>query len=93
MPVRLDDTVAQSPTCLAADMGGEVVVMSVERGLYLALDPVGRDIWNRVAAPCTVKSLCGTLLAEYDASAAIIESDVLDLLDTLVEAGVIEVRA
>jgi len=92
VPVSLDSTIAQSPLCLSADVEQEVVLMAVERGLYFALDPIGSDVWRRIAQPRNVKDLCGALLADYDAPLASIETDVLALLDTLAEAGVVDVK-
>ncbi len=93
MPVRLDTAVTQSPNCLAAEVGNELVVMSVSQGSYLALDPIARDIWDRIAVTRSAGDLCDTLAADYDAPPDIIEADVLDLLDTLVNAGMVEVAA
>ncbi len=93
MPVRLDTAVTQSPNCLAANVGEDLVVMSVEHGTYLALDPIARDIWERIAGARSAGDLCDTLAADYDAPPDIIETDVLDLLDTLVKAGMVEVAA
>lgn len=93
MPITLDSLVVQSPLCLSAAMAEEVVLMTVEGGVYFGLDPVGGDIWHRIAAPCLVRDLCTALCADYDGPAAIIEADVLALLTTLTESGVVEVQA
>lgn len=93
MPVTLDTTIVRSPDSLAAEVGDELVVMSVERGLYLALDDIGKDIWQRIAAPLTVGDLCTTLASDYDAPLNAIETDVLALISTLDESGVLEIRS
>ncbi|KAB7768841.1 PqqD family protein [Xanthomonas maliensis] len=74
-------------------MGDELVLMSTERGLYLSLDPIGRDIWSHLEPPCAFATLCDRLSAEYAAPRATIEADVAVLLQTLHEAGAVEIRA
>ena len=36
---------------LATEVGGEMVMMDVEKGVYFGLDPIGTDIWKRLEAP------------------------------------------
>ncbi|PPT92672.1 PqqD family protein [Xanthomonas theicola] len=74
-------------------MGEELVIMSVERGLYFSLDPVGRDVWSRLASPCTFAALCDRLSADYAGPRAAIATDVAALLETLRGAGAVEIRA
>ncbi|WP_307546785.1 PqqD family protein [Xanthomonas sacchari] len=85
--------IAQTPGCLAAEMGEELVIMSPQRGLYLSLDPIGRHIWSMLAAPCTLAALCDRLCTDYAGARTTIEADVVALLDTLRDAGAIEIRA
>ncbi|BAE50267.1 PqqD family protein [Paramagnetospirillum magneticum] len=91
MTIRPDMTIVRSPTCLAAEVGDEVVVMSVERGLYYAFDEISSDIWGRIAEPLSVQSLCQALLLDYDAAPEVIEGDVLAVLTRLREAGLVDV--
>lgn len=77
---------------MSADLGGEIVLMSVESGRYYGLDAIGSDIWMRLAAPLRVDALSAALEADYDAEAGIIARDVLVLLDDLLAHGLIEVR-
>ncbi|MBB5878169.1 PqqD family protein [Xanthomonas sp. 3498] len=93
MSIDPNAVIAQHPGCLAAEMGEELVIMSAERGLYFSLDPVGKAVWSQLAAPCTFATLCDRLEADYAGPRAVIETDVAALLDTLLGAGAIEIRA
>lgn len=93
MNLEPDAVIAHAPDCLAADMGEELVLMSSARGIYLALDQVGSDIWSRIAQPCTFEALCDALSQAYDASRPVIEADVAMLLGKLRDAGVVEIGA
>lgn len=93
MSIDPNALIVQTPGCLAAEMGEELVIMSPERGLYFSLDPVGRHIWSLLASSCTFTALCTRLCSDYAGERATIEADVTALLDTLRDAGAIEIRA
>ena len=77
---------------LSADLGGELVLMSLESGKYYGLDEIGSEIWRRLETPARVSSLCGDLAAAYDAPADLIERDVLALLHRLLDEDLIQVK-
>jgi hypothetical protein len=81
--------VRRSEDQIAATVDDEVIILSVERGSYFGLDDIGSDIWERLASPIRVDALCDALAARYDADRAIIERDVLALLEKLVAAGLV----
>jgi len=74
---------------MAAEVGGEIVLMSVEQGLYFGLDPVAADIWRRMADPIAIGTLCAQLSEAYAGDAATIEADTLTLLSALHARGLI----
>ena len=76
---------------LTTEVGGEMVIMDVEKGVYFGLDPIGTDIWNRLEKSMTVAALAAALMQVYDADIASIERDVLALLTRMVEQGLVEV--
>ena len=92
MHAEPDVFITQAPDCLAAEMGEELVIMVAGHGSYLALDPVGRDVWLRIAHPCTFSVLCDRLEESYAGDRAVIEADVAALLDILQAAGAVEIR-
>jgi len=92
MAIALQNTVAQSSDPICAEVDGEVVMMSIAKGNYYGLDAVGGRIWQLLAAPVTVASVCETLLAEFAVERATCEADVLRFLEDLQVQGLIEVR-
>jgi hypothetical protein len=65
---------------LAAEVDGEIVMMSIEQGRYFGLDDIGSDIWKRIDPPCLFAELIDRLTADYDADRAVIAADVRALL-------------
>jgi hypothetical protein len=74
----------------ASEIGGELVMMDIEKGVYFGLDAVGTEIWNRLESPATAAGLAEALAQGYDADPATIERDVLALLSSLIEHGLAE---
>jgi hypothetical protein len=83
MSITRHSVVQRNPDALAADVGGEVVLMSVEQAKYYGLDEVGSAIWHRLESPIDVGQLCAALAQVYDADNATIERDVIALLNDM----------
>ena len=83
MPHAITDltVIFRSPAVLAAEVEGEIVMMSIERGSYYGLDNIGSDIWKRIEQPCSFAALIDGLVADYDADRTTITVDVRLLLD------------
>lgn len=90
-PVNLSATVVRTDQALAAEVDGELVLMSVEQGLYFGLDPIGADIWRRIETPVRVSDLCAGLAADYDGDPLQIEHDVLALLSRMADRKLVAV--
>lgn len=82
--------VSRSPSVLTAEVDGEIVMMSIERGRYFGLDDIGSDIWKRIEPPCSFAALVDRLAADYDADRATIAADVHALLGRMVAQDVVK---
>lgn len=89
--LSMSSMVRRSDDHLAAETGDELVLMSINRGNYYGLDPIGADIWRRMETPRTILDLCLSLMKDYEADEATIRRDVLALLERLVAEGLIEI--
>lgn len=89
-PAIADLTViSRSPAVLAAEVDGEIVMMSIEQGRYFGLDDIGSDIWKRIEQPCSFATLVDALAADYEADRGTIAADVTVLLTRMVEEDVV----
>jgi hypothetical protein len=82
--------VSRSPSVLTAEVDGEIVMMSIERGRYFGLDDIGSDIWKRIEPPCSFAALVDRLVADYDADRATIAADVQTLLGRMAAQDVVK---
>lgn len=84
--------VVRSVEPVDAEVDGAVVMMSLRRGNYYGLDGVGSRIWQLLAEPIDVGSLCDALRREFNVEADECERDVVDFLETLEREGLVEIR-
>lgn len=81
--------VSRKSGILNADVGDEVVLMSVDAGQYYGLDDIASKVWHRLAESTCVADLVRDLSTAYEGDPTVIETDVLRLLETLGEMELI----
>jgi hypothetical protein len=64
-------------------LDGEAVVLNLESGIYFGLDAIGTRMWQLVTELESIGSARDQLLAEFDAPAAQLESDLLTFVGEL----------
>jgi hypothetical protein len=84
--------VSQIEDIVASDIDDEKVMMSVEKGRYYGLDPVGSRVWELIGKPIKVSELVDALLLKYDVDRATCERDVRVFLEKLQEGGILLVK-
>jgi hypothetical protein len=89
--LSLTSIVRQSDEQVAADMDGEVALMSIETGKYYCLNSTGSRIWRLIDQPRRVAEVCAMLLCEFDVEPQRCESELLGHLAQLLEEKLIEV--
>ena len=86
------DVVARNDAeLLTTVVDGELIGMSVEQGACYGLNGVGTRIWELLAEPRSIASLCDQLTAEYDVHADKCLREVLELVEELRAEGLVNV--
>lgn len=80
--------VARQVSCQIND---EVAILDLERSLYFGLEGTGVQIWDALEQPHSASELCDQLVAKFEVSRTECEKDVMTLLTSLQEEGLIEV--
>jgi len=83
--------VQRSSEPLQAGLDGEIVMMSVEKGSYYGLDPVGGRIWELLESPKLVSEVVDELLNIYDVEPDVCLRDTLAFLESLINEDLAEV--
>ncbi len=88
----LSSIVCHQPDPVAADVAGEIVLMSLERSRCYGLGSIGSEIWGKLASPVRVADLIEEFRERYEADSGVIERDVLQWLRQLADEGLIEIK-
>jgi hypothetical protein len=89
----LSDTaiVSHSPSVLASEMDGQVVLVNTTTGVFFSLNEVGGDIWRATEASCSVGQLVDRLAIIYDADRETIAMDLQAFLARLAAKDVVRI--
>lgn len=74
---------------ICAEANGETVMMSVETGTYVGLNVMGARIWDLLAEPHELETLCAILVRDFDVTPEICRAETQAFLDTLVRKGAV----
>lgn len=89
--ITVECIISQIEDIVASDIEDEKVMMSIEKGQYFGLEPVGSRIWEMLETPVKVSAIIDALVGQYDVDRQTCERDVLAFLDELDEAGIVQV--
>ncbi len=90
--IGLDSVVARGAEHVEAQMGGQTVMMSIERGKYFALEGTAQRIWELMAEPVRVGEIVDRLVEEYDIDRERCTAEVLAFVNELMANGLGEER-
>jgi Coenzyme PQQ synthesis protein D (PqqD) len=79
-----------SPQQISSELGGEIVIMDLKNGIYHGVDGVSAFIWNQLARPIFVRDVCDRVAAEYDVDLSRCETDVIALIQQLLDEGLVK---
>lgn len=74
-----------------ANVDDDIVILNMATNNYVALDDIGRRIWELIESPRRVDELCAQLCHEFSGDPAQIQSDVLSFLDEMVNEKLVRV--
>ena len=83
------DRLRPHPSVLSRELGGEMVLLNLESGVYFGLDRVGTRAWTLLTEQKSVTDVCAIMLDEYDVSAEILERDISALVGELKARGLL----
>ena len=74
---------------LHSTVGGDVVALDIDRGRCFGMEEVGARIWELLAAPVTVATICEKLTTEYDVDATTCATEVGEFIRQAISEGVV----
>jgi hypothetical protein len=91
-PISMDSIVSAAPDQLSCALADESAILNLKSSVYYGLDPVGTRVWNLLRQAISVAELRDKLMEEYDVEADQCERDLLNLLETMRNEGLIRVH-
>jgi hypothetical protein len=86
-----DSLVVRSEDFITSTVDDDLVMMSLEKGIYYGLDAIGSQIWENIAEPISVNALCHKLTDQFEVDEAQCQTDVLAFLHELLNEEMIHV--
>lgn len=84
--------VMRNDSLMSAPVDDDIVFLNPASDSYVALDAMGRRIWELLAQPMSVAALVDTLSAQFEGDRADIHGDVIAFLEELVNEGLVRVE-
>src|SRR5688500_4349454 len=84
--------VSVPPDVLVSELAGETVILSLKTERYYGLDEVGTRMWNLLTGMDSIQTAYQALLGEYEVDAEQLRQDLTDLVEKLVEQGLVELH-
>lgn len=75
---------------MEADLGDELVALDADAGNCFGFNAVATAVWRKLENPKDFDELRSELLAQYDVSAEECAAELQDLLDDLIDKGLVE---
>jgi hypothetical protein len=91
MPIDLNSTVVRLDNLMSTQLDEEIVILNMAKNNYIALNEIGRRIWDLLERPMRVEELNLLLSREFAATPEQIAADVVPFLDKLASEGLLDV--
>jgi hypothetical protein len=85
-------TIVVTKDQVSCDLSGEAAILNLKTSVYFGLNTVGASIWKLIQEPRKVSEIRDAILKEYDVEPDRCETDLLALLQELLEKELIEVK-
>jgi len=92
MTIELSSTVVRLEGLMSAEIDQDIVILGLVSNNYIALDEIGRSIWDLLEIPRTVDEMCGLLSQKYAGEVEQIQTDTLLFLAELEKEGLVRVE-
>lgn len=74
------------------ELDGEAIILNLATGYYFGLDGVGTRLWALLSEPGGLRHAVDVMAGEYEIDRLALERDALDLMNALVDKGLLQVQ-
>lgn len=91
VPISFDFVVRVPEDVLVSELDGESVLLKLKSESYFGLDDTGTRLWELLVSSGTVQGAYDAALSEFDVDPDHLRADMSELLDNLIQRGLIEI--
>lgn len=88
MQIELSQKIIRHNDMLSAEIGGEAIMMSIEKGAYFGLNPIATRIWDLIDQPKSIAELIEVISTEYEVSDEQCSADVQEFVADMLARGI-----
>jgi hypothetical protein len=89
--ISIDSIVVVTDDVVSCDLDGEAAILNIKDGVYYGLDPIGAKIWNLIQKPILIDNVLKVIMDEYDVDKDRCKNDVLELVEKLIDNGLVKI--
>jgi hypothetical protein len=89
--VAFSDRVVTPSYVRISQLGGESALLNTETEIYFGLDAMGTRIWELATTERSIEAVFKKLAEEFDVEPELLRHDVTELLDRLLEHGLLKI--
>lgn len=93
MTISFNMRVSLPEDVLVRELDGESVILNLKSERYFGLDEVGTCMWQALSRSKLIQDAYEALLSEYDVAPEQLRNDLYQLIEQLVENGLINVSS
>lgn len=90
--MNLQSVISRSEDYLSNEIDGEIVMMNIETGAYVSLNPTGKSIWDLLNEPTSIDVIINSLIKEYNISKEACENDIKPFIQKLIDQKIININ-
>ena len=91
--LNLQSTISRSSDQVGCDLDGEETILNLKNGKYYGLAHVGARVWTLLESPRQVQYIHSQLLQEFEVDSKLCLQDLLKLLQSLADEGLVEISS
>jgi hypothetical protein len=87
----LDTRIVRNPDLVTAPMDGDIVMLSISKGNYYGINPVGVQVWEWLDRPKSLRELAQSMVQVYEVDQTTAESDLQRFVARLLQEDIVQV--
>jgi hypothetical protein len=90
--ISIYSSIVVADDVVSCDLDGEAAILNLKDGVYYGLDPVGAKIWNLIQKPRVLNDVVEIIWDEYDVDINQCKDDIFELVEELIDNGLVKVN-